>query len=226
MVIDPHSLTRHDDPPVRALIALTIAVTERPWALTGDDLARARAGGLDDAAVLHAILQSSLFGHLNRIADAVGVEADYPDRFGSPHVEPATPPYLPASDPPPAGSGPIALELRAGATDLRDAWRAYALDRETPTLDRRRRTVIAAAVARVLGDLATPPVDPTDDLDRALIDLAEIVALAPWRLGTAAYARVRALGPSDDAAVFDAVATASGCTVFSRIAVALAGFAR
>jgi len=224
-VVDPHSLTRHEDPQVRALIALAIAVTERPWSLTGADLARARAGGLDDSAVLHAILQTALFGHLNRIADAVGVEADYPDRFGAPHVEPATPPYLPASDPPPAGTGPIELGLRAGATELHDAWRTYALDRDT-LLDRRRRGVIAAAVARVLGDLSTPTVDPADELDRALVELAEIVALAPWRLGSAAYARVRELGLADDAKVFDAVATASGCTVFSRIAVTLAAFAR
>jgi len=225
-VIDPHSVTRHADPVIRELARLTIVVTERPWSLTGDDLARAHAAGLEDAGVLHAILQTSLFGHLNRIADAVGVDADYPDRFGSPHVEPATPPYLHPVDPPPPGVGAVTLALRDGASDLAAAWSAHALGRDTPPLDARRRAVISSAVATALGDRSIAATAPTDELDRALVALAEVVTLAPWRLGPPAYARIRELGLADDAAVFDAVATASGCTVLSRITVSLSGLAR
>lgn len=222
---------RHPDPAIRTLTWLAVTVTERPWSLIGADLARARAAGLDDASVLHAILQASLFGHLNRIADAVDVDADYPDTFGAPHVEPATPPYIapgPGEVPDPAAPRPIELAARPGAVDLLAAWRAHALDRDTAPLRRRERAIIARAVAVRLGDAARElaAVEPETALDHALVELADVVTLAPWRLAPAAYDRVRAAGLADDAAVFDAVATASSCTVFSRIAVALAALAR
>ena len=204
-------------------------MTERPWSLIGADLARARSAGLDDAGVLHAILQASLFGHLNRIADAVDVPADYPDTFGAPHVEPATPAYLapgPAEVPDPRAPQPIALASRAGAVDLLAGWRAHALDRDAAPLTRRARAVIAHAVAVRLGDLSVEPAPPESELDHALVELADVVTLAPWRLGPAAYERIRAAGLPDDAQVFDAVATASSCTVFSRIAASLAALAR
>jgi hypothetical protein len=176
------------------------------------------------------VLQASLFGHLNRIADAVGVDADYPDTFGAPRLVPETPAYLApaageAPDPAPAAP-PIELASRPGAIELHEAWRAHALDRDGGALDRAQRAVIADAVAVRLGDASVPSAAPATELDHALVELADTVALAPWRLGPAAYAALRALGLADDAAIFDAVATASAATVFSRIRVALAGFAR
>jgi alkylhydroperoxidase family enzyme len=227
VVIDPRAVAdRHPDPGVRALVRLAVAVTEQPWAITGAELAGARAAGLDDAAVLHAVLQASLFGHFNRIADAVGVDLDYPDSFGAPHVEPATPPYLwPTSAPDPHAARPIELASRSGAVDLATAWERYALDRDAP-LTRRERAVIAAAVAARLGDASASDVAPETDRERALVDLADLVTLAPWRLGPSAYTEIRLAGLADDAAVFDAVATASSAGVFSRIRVTLAALAR
>jgi hypothetical protein len=227
VVIDPRAVAdRHPDPIVRALVHLAVAVTEHPWAITGADLARARAAGLDEAGVLHAVLQASLFGHFNRIADAVGVDLDYPDSFGAPHVEPATPPYLwPTSVPDPNVPRPIELASRSGAVDLATAWERYALDRDSP-LTRRQRAVVAAAVAERLGDVSTPPLAPETDLERALVDLADLVTLAPWRLAPSAYTQIRLAGLSDDSDVFDAVATASSAGVFSRIRVTLAALAR
>jgi hypothetical protein len=226
-VIDPRAVAdRHLNPRIRALARLTVEVTERPWALSGASLVSARAAGLDDAAVLHAILQTSLFGHLNRIADAVGVELDYPDSFGAPHVEPATPPYLwPDRVPDPAAPQPIALESRAGAMDLMSAWQVYVLERDAP-LNRRQRALLAYVVAVRLGDASVPRVEAETPLDRALTDLADIVTRAPWQLGPTAYAPLRAQGFSDDPDVFDVIATASSCTVFSRVRVALAALAR
>jgi hypothetical protein len=226
-VIDPHAVgTRHPDPAIRALVAFTIAVTERPWSLSSRDLAAMRVAGFADAATLHALLQAANFGHLNRIADAVGIEADYPDRFGAPHVEPATPPYLWPLDPPdPAAAKPLQLADRENAVELYGAWRAHVLDRTT-ALDPRRRAVIAHAVAVRIGDRGVAETPPADELDHALVELADLVTLAPWRLGPAAYTRVRALGLADDAGVFEAIATAASCTAFSRIATVLAAFAR
>ncbi len=226
-MIDPRAVAdRHPIARIRALARLAIDVTERPWALTAADLARARGAGLTDAAVLHTVLQSSLFGHLNRMADAVGVAADYPDSFGAPHAEPATPPYLPAgSVPDPGTSRPIDLAAHPSAPSLLSAWRAHALDRDAP-LTRRHRTVVAATVAAALGDATVGAVAAAGPLEQALADLATIVTLAPWRLGPAAFAPLRAAGLADDEAVFDAIATASSCTVFSRMAVVLSAFAR
>jgi alkylhydroperoxidase family enzyme len=226
-VIDPRAVAnRHPDPLVKALVTLAVHVTERPWSLTGVDLARARAAGLDDAGVLHAVLQSSLFGHFNRIADAVGVDLDYADRFGAPHVEPATPPYLwPSSPPDPDRPRAIELASRDGAAELAAAWQRCALERDAP-LTREQRGLIAAAVADRLGDRSVTSRVPETPVDRALVDLAHLVTLAPWRLGPAAYAPLRELGLTDDRSVFDVVATASSAGVFSRITVALAGLSR
>jgi hypothetical protein len=228
VVVDPHAVAdRHPEPAIRALARLAVDVTERPWALTGADLARARAAGLDDERVLHAILQTSLFGHLNRIADAVGVEVDYPDSFGAPHVEPATPPYLwPECVPNPDARGPIDLASRAGAVELLSAWRAYSIDRDSNALTRRHRALIAYAVAVRLGDASVSATEPRTPVETALVDLSDVVSLAPWRLGPAAFAPLRAARLPEDVQVFDAVATASSCTVFSRIAVTLAALAR
>lgn len=205
---------------------LAVAVTEHPWAMTGRDLSQARAAGLADHAVLHAVLQSCLFGHYNRIADAVGVELDYPDRFGAPRIEPATPPYLRPDEPPDqAAPRPIELESWPEVAELARAWEQYALEREAP-LTRRQRAVVAAAVAERLGDTTREAVAPESDLEAALVELAGVVTLAPWRLGPEAYARIRELGLPDDADVFDAVATASSVGVASRIRVSLAALAR
>jgi hypothetical protein len=226
--VDPHAVgARHPDPAIRALVAFTIAVTEQPWAMSSTDLAAMRDAGFADTAILHAVLQSANFGHLNRIADAVDVPADYPDHYGAPHVEPATPPYLPPADSPdPRAPKPLQLADRDNAVELYAAWRAHAVDRETATLDRRRRAVIARAVAVRIGDQSVNDGALVDELDHALFELAEVVTLAPWQLGPPAFERVRRLGLADDADVFDAVATASSCTVFSRIETVLAALAR
>ena len=207
-------------------MTLAVQVTERPWSLTRADLDRARAAGLDDSSILHVVLQSSLFGHFNRIADAVGVDLDYVDRCGAPHIEPATPPYLwPSSPPDPDQRRFIDLSSRDGAANLAAAWQRCALERDTP-LTREQRLLIAAAVAERLGDRSVTARTPEGPVDRALVDLADLVTLAPWRLGPAAYEPLRSLGLTDDRSVFDVVATASSAGVFSRMRVALAGLSR
>jgi hypothetical protein len=176
VVIDPHAVgTRHPDHAVRAITALAIAVTERPWSLTARDLEAPRAAGLDDASILHVVLQAAYFGHLNRIADAVGVAADYPDRFGAPHVETATPSNFLPVDPQAPGAAEIHLGLRPGIEAVYAAWRMQSLESQAPALDRRRRSVIAQAVADRLGDLRERAGDPVDELDHALIELADLV---------------------------------------------------
>ena len=195
-------------------------MTERPWALSAGRLDQLREAGLDEGRVLHAILQTSLFGHFNRIADAVGVDADYPDLFGTPPIEPAVPPYEWPDRAFDAFRPAIALALHAGAVERLEIWRAHALDRGAP-LSRHERAVLAHAVAVRLGDAPVEAVPPSTARDEALVDLADLVTRAPWRLGPEAFNPLRDLGFADDSDVFDAVATASFCTLWSRVRVAL-----
>ena len=215
---------------MRALAQIARTVTETPWLLDASALAAARAAGLGEEAILQAILLSAFFGHLNRMADAIGIALDYHVAQTPPHAEPATPAYLPApfsdaAQRDSASRSDLDAVRRTGATEALLAWREYALLRDAP-LDRRQRTLIAQAVAERLGDRAIARAEsPRSALDAALIATADEVTLAPWRLGAATVARLRAAGLADDAAIFDAIATASGCTTFSRIRVALRAFA-
>ncbi|CAN5905631.1 hypothetical protein BH11MYX2_BH11MYX2_17560 [soil metagenome] len=225
MVVDPRAIAnRHEDQKVRAVGALTVGVTEQPWALASTDLAAWRAGGLSDAEVLHAILQAALFGHFTRIADATGVASDYPDRFCVPNPAPGSPRYLRPSKRPPRGAA-LDTAMHAGVVDQLAKWAAHAQERDDH-FDRRRRALIRKTVSDLLGDRVETDATPRDELDHALVELTETVTLAPWDLCGAAYARVRAAGLADDTAVFDVVATASSCGVLSRIAVTLAALAR
>lgn len=215
---------------VRSVAQLVQKITATPWRLGPADRSQAHAAGLSDEVLFQVVLLSSFFGHLNRIADAVGVELDYSVVIPMPHAEPATPPYLrpDRAEWPVAGPHPLSVDLRPSVVAPLAAWRSHALLREAP-LDRRQRAVIACAVAERLGDAATVqelPIAPLSPLDEALVAAADEVTLAPWRLGAETVARLRAAGLQDDASIFDALATASACATFSRIQVALSALSR
>lgn len=224
MIADPRALAeRGADPLVRTLARLVQLITETPWRLGPADRTRAQAAGLPDKSLTQVVLLSSFFGHLNRVADAVGIELDYKVALPPPHAEPATPPYLrpPAAEwPGVTGSATVEVTLRPGVAAPLSAWRAHALEREAP-LDRRQRALIAYAVAERLGDGAPEPAAPDSALDAALLAMADEVTLAPWRLGAGTVARLREAGLPDEVAQFDAIATAAACATFSRIRVAL-----
>ena len=156
MVADPHALAeRAADPMVRSVAQLVQKITATPWRLGPADRSQAHAAGLSDEVLFQVVLLSSFFGHLNRIADAVGVELDYSVVIPMPHAEPATPPYLrpDRAEWPVAGPHPLSVDLRPSVVAPLAAWRSHALLREDP-LDRRPRAVIACAVAVP----AVPPV--------------------------------------------------------------------
>ena len=198
MVADPRAVAdRAADPVLRTLASLTRAITESPWLLTPADLAHARAAGLTDETILQVVLLSSYFGHLNRVADAVGIELDYVIRVTPPHAEAATPPYrrpAVADWPEPSARRALDVAMRPGTTELLSAWREHALHRDAP-LDRRQRAVIAHAVAERLGDGAvvrTMKGVPASPQDEALVRLADEVTLAPFGLGAHTVAHLRA----------------------------------
>jgi alkylhydroperoxidase family enzyme len=224
VLADPHAVaTRAASQRVRALAELATLVTEAPWSLSLAHHERARGAGLDDSEVLHAVALSAYFGHLNRIADAVGVPLDYTVERVAPAAEPATPALFAA----PAAlhrTTSSTLAARPATAAAIDAWRRYVMDRNAP-LPRETRLAVARWVAALLGDGLTEMATAADVADAELRALVTTVTLAPWQLGPAAYAPLRARG-MDDAALFDVVVIASTAGVTSRIAVALAALGR
>ena len=73
---------------------------------------------------------------------------------------------------------------------------------------------------------ASAGADPSGLVEEALVTMADQVTLAPWRLGSGTVAALRQAGLPDDASVVGALATATSCTTFSRIEVALSALAR
>ncbi len=210
---------------MRALAELAIIITTEPWVLSRAHHARAHEAGLSDDDILHAILLSSYFGHLNRIADAVAVPLDYIVQLPVPATDPAVPPFAAS---PIAVTGRLALELsrRPATAQAIAAWRTYIFDRDAP-LTRRQRTVLARWVSSYLGDggISTPADLTENPIDGALRQLAETITLAPWQLSDASFTQLRRHG-LDDSALFDACAVASSAGMFSRVTVALASLAR
>lgn len=213
-------------PRVMMIAELTRIVTEEPWTLSRAHRERAHTAGLADEDILHVITLSAYFGHLNRIADAVAVPLDYEVQLQPPATDPTAPPMAPAPAPVVTSRPAIDLNRRPATATALAAWRSYIIDRDAP-LARRQRTVIARWVALWLGDggISAPDDLTVNPLDDALRELAEVVTLAPWKLGDESFARLRGAG-FDDATLFDACAVASSIGVYSRIAVALNALGR
>jgi alkylhydroperoxidase family enzyme len=197
-------------PRQRALIEVTTLVTEQPWRVR-------RLAELDDDTLVHTIALSAYFGHLNRIADAVAVPLDFAVR----HMPPATDPRVPALATAPAAATrepALTLEARPATAAAFGAWYEHVFDRDAP-LSPAERAQIAGWVATWLG--APRYVEDDGAADSDLRRLAELVTLAPWQLGDAVFAPLRARG-WDDEKLFDAVVTASTAGMASRIHVAFA----
>jgi alkylhydroperoxidase family enzyme len=206
---------RWRDPRLAALAHVARGVTEAPSAF-------ARPPTLTDDELLHAVALAAYFGHLNRIADAVGVPLDYPVAHEPPHAVPSVPALLPGRLPS-GRTAKLSIASRPATAEKVADWDAYVFERDTPLLSRERRARIARRVELLLGN-RVEELAPVDELDADLRALADRITLAPWQLDAATYAPLRARG-FDDAALFDACVVASTAGVGGRIAVALAAIA-
>ena len=215
MLSDPRAVAaRWPEPRLRALAEIAVTVTEAPWALSRERIGRA----LSDDDIVHAVALAAYFGHLNRIADAVGVPLDYRVKQPPAPIEPNVPPYVPA--PTTIASAPV-LSRTTTATAL-EAWTRYVMDRDA-RLRRAQRAMIARRVGQLTG-LEIVGGSPSTAIDHELLALADQITLAPWRLSAQTFAPLRAAG-FDDAALFDACVTATTAGVTARIGVALAALA-
>lgn len=136
---------------------------------------------------------------------------------------PATEPAVPALAVAPAlltRGAALSLALRPATATALAAWTDDLFGRDPAYLPRTSREAIVATVSRWLGapHPAPSPVDPD------ILALIERVTRAPWQLGDAAFAALRARGWTDTM-LFDLCAVASTATVTARIDVALRALA-
>ena len=78
------------DPPTRALVTWADKVTHAPWDVADADLEALRAHGFDDTAILEATHVVGFFNHINRLADALGVDLE-PGMPPAPRPAPTAP---------------------------------------------------------------------------------------------------------------------------------------
>ncbi|HEV8131547.1 MAG TPA: peroxidase-related enzyme [Acidobacteriota bacterium] len=60
----------------RALCEFAEKLTLRPWDMAREDIDRLRTAGLDDRLILDAVQVIAYFNHINRVADALGVDPE------------------------------------------------------------------------------------------------------------------------------------------------------
>jgi alkylhydroperoxidase family enzyme len=190
-------------PRARALARLAVILTARPWALTAEAVGDARQQGLDEEQIEAAIGVISLFNYFTRVADATGIEFDYPTAL------PAFEPDLcqvtaPRPDRPVSFSRPAGGRRRPRLGGLRaawESWRAYVLEADQPISQRERRLLAAVAAEEAADWEGAEALNgyrsgPDDD---HLIGFARKLSRQPWLMGAEDLERLRSLGYSEQA---------------------------
>lgn len=210
------------DPAGEALARLSRVLSDEPWRFGAAELDACRAAGMPEPAILHAIVQSAFFNYLNRVADATGIVFDYATPLPPMPVERKREPYAR----PPRAAWPhptsvFALADRPVTAQRFAAWRRYLLEREQP-LSRRERRLVAGVAALATCDeagAAALAVEPSSAREIALAAYADRLSRAPWQLGEADLAPLRAHG-LDDRALLDVISVASSQNTASRLTLA------
>jgi hypothetical protein len=146
----------------------------------------------------------SLFNYFTRVADATGIEFDYPTALPAfePDVCQVRPPRpdRPAADGSPAGGR---RRPRPGGLQAAwESWRAYVLEADEPISRRERRLLAAVAAeeaadweaAEALSGLTSGP-EGNDEL----IGFARKLSRRPWQMEEADLERLRSAGYADEA---------------------------
>jgi alkylhydroperoxidase family enzyme len=191
-------------PRARALARLAVTLTARPWALTQEAVQDVRRQGLDEDQLEAAIGVISMFNYFTRVADATGIEFDYPTA-------------LPAFEPDlgqvtaPRPDRPVSLSRLAGSRRRPrlgglqaawESWRAYVLEADEPIGQRERRLLAAVAAEEAAdwaGAEALNEFKSGLDGDNQLIGFARKLSRQPWQMGEGDLERLRSLGYSEQA---------------------------
>jgi hypothetical protein len=181
-----------------------VTLTAQPWALTGEAVQDARRQGLDEQQIEGAIAVISMFNYFTRVADATGIEFDYPTAL--PAFEPdrcqvaAPRPDRSTSSGQPAGHRrrPRNEALRAAW----ETWRGYVLEADKP-ISRRERRLLASVAAEEAADWegaeALGELTPVEDGDEPLIGFARKLSRQPWAMAEADLENLRSAGYQEQA---------------------------
>jgi alkylhydroperoxidase family enzyme len=209
-------------PRARTLARLAVTLTARPWALTAEEVADARRQGLDEEQIEAAIGVISLFNYFTRVADATGIEFDYPTAL------PAFEPDLgqvtaPRPDRPVWFSRPAGGRRRPRLEVLRaawESWRVYVLEADQPISQRERRLLAAVAAEEATDWESAEAFESGSDTDDQLIGFARKLSRQPWRMGEGDLERLRSLGYSEEA-VLHVISVVAHQNADSRLALGL-----
>lgn len=203
-----------------------MTLTARPWEITAEAVAEAGRHGLDEERIEAAIGVISMFNYFTRMADATGIEFDYPTPL------PAFEPDLRRdSAPRPGQTGTSAGEAgrdrrRPGFRPLQQAWqswRTYLMEAEKP-ISRRERRLLAAVAARESADWegaeALGGVSDLSDGDDRLIGFARKLSREPWKMEARDLAELRSAGYPEDA-LLHIISVVAHQNADSRLAIGL-----
>jgi hypothetical protein len=206
-----------------------VTLTARPWAVTPEAVDDVRQLGLSEEQVEAAIGVISMFNYFTRVADATGIEFDYPTEL--PAFEPdlcqvtAPRPDRPASFSRPAGGRP--RPQSEGLQAAWESWRAYELGADEP-INQRERLLVAAVAAEEAADWeaveALNGVGPAPDGDQ-LVEFARKLSRQPWAMEEADLKRLRSMGYSEDA-VLHVISVVAHQNADSRLALGLGAATR
>jgi hypothetical protein len=185
----------------------------------------ARRQGLDEEQIEAAIGVISMFNYFTRVADATGIEFDYPTSL------PAFEPDLcqvtaPRPDRPGSSSRPAVSRRQPQYKPLQTAWeswRAYVLETDEPISQRERRLLSAAAAEETAdwdGAEALNGFKSVRDGDEQLAGFARKLSREPWQMGEKDLQRLRALG-YQEAAVLHMISAVAHQNADSRFVLGL-----
>ncbi|MGH3256691.1 MAG: hypothetical protein ACRDOU_15080 [Streptosporangiaceae bacterium] len=167
----------------------------------------------------------SMFNYFTRVADATGIEFDYPTELPAfqPDVCQVT---VPRPDRSVTFSEPAWGRRRPRAVGLQaawESWRAYVLEAGEPIGQRERRLLAAVAAEEAAdweGADALSGVKSVSDDDDQLIGFARKLSREPWRMEEGDLMRLRSLGYSDEA-VLHAISVIAHQNADSRLTLGL-----
>jgi hypothetical protein len=190
----------------------------------------ARRQGLDEEQIEAAIGVISMFNYFTRVADATGIEFDYPTSL--PAFEPDLCQVTAPRPGRPVSSSRSAVSRRQPrCKPLQTAWqswRAYVLETDEPISQRERRLLSAAAAEETAdwdGAEALDGVKSRQDGDEQLAGFARKLSREPWRMAEKDLQSLRALG-YQEAAVLHMISVVAHQNADSRFALGLGAAAR
>jgi hypothetical protein len=202
-----------------------VTLTAQPWALTPETVGNARRQGLDEEQIEAAIGVISLFNYFTRVADATGIEFDYPTELPAFEPDvcqiPAPRPDRPAWLSTPAGGRRRPRHERLQAAW--ESWRACVLEADEP-IGQRERRLLASVAAEEAADWevadALSGVRSVSDDDDQLIGFARKLSRQPWLMEEGDVKRLRSLGYSEQA-VLHMISVVAHQNADSRLALGL-----